>query len=295
MDFIRKNPWIIGVVTLLLVVAVMVSTGQAGRVTWLESGLGTVFSPFQKMGHAISSWFQETGERWSERKTLSEDYLALKEEVDTLRTEIIRLEEVERENLRLKEAMDYISGFDVQYISGVVTGKNTGVWFNTFTVDRGRIHGVEKDMGVVNGKGLVGRVIEVGYNWCKVRTVMDELSSVSAIVERTRDQGMVQGSNGDANPMSDVCTMVYLPLDSDVQPGDRILTSGLDDVIPKGLLIGTVTSVERESRNFYLSAQIEPSVDFQHLENVLVVFEKEKEPMLPATPTPAVSPGTATP
>jgi rod shape-determining protein MreC len=126
------------------------------------------------------------------------------------------------------------------------------------------------DMAVVTEKGLVGRVIEVGGHWAKVLSIIDSQSAVSAIAQRSRDNGTLQGDttlyDGEG-----LCRMVYLPQDATVREGDIVITSGLGDIFPKGLPIGTVVGVENEPFAVYQTARIQPGVDFEHLEEVLVI------------------------
>jgi rod shape-determining protein MreC len=120
-----------------------------------------------------------------------------------------------------------------QYVTGTVIGRSQGIWFDTFTISVGRSQGVEKNMPVVNANGLVGRVSEVGATWCKVIALVDSSTNVSVMVERTRDNGMVRGLL-EAGTATDSLELYYLPSDSDLTPGDKIVTSGIGGLYPKG-------------------------------------------------------------
>ena len=138
------------------------------------------------------------------------------------------------------------------------------------TIDCGSDQGVSVNMAMVNDQGLIGRVTEVSSNWAKVRAIVDGQSSISAIVERTRDNGMIKGNNTFTTE-DGLCQMINLPLDSDIVVGDRIITSGLGEIFPKGIPIGEVIEVVDEKREKYITAIVQPAVDFQRLEEGLVV------------------------
>ena len=121
---------------------------------------------------------------------------------------------------------------------------------------------------------IVGRVSEVGYDWCKVTCIIDSSSIVPILVERTRDNcmahGLLEGTRGDAS-----MELYYLPSDrTNLEPGDIVVTSGIDGIYPKGILVGTVTEVFVEGE---INAVISPSVDFMHLEEVAVILGEKAD------------------
>jgi rod shape-determining protein MreC len=126
-------------------------------------------------------------------------------------------------------------------------------------------------MPVVNGDGLVGRVVAVGAGFCRVITIVDSSSGVAAFVERTRDNGMLSGTISTGDETDALLTMGYLPLDADLIPGDTVMTSGLSGVFPKGIVIGDIVEVSQSSDGMKNEAAIMPRVDFDHLEEVMVI------------------------
>ena len=148
------------------------------------------------------------------------------------------------------------------------------VWFRTLTLNAGTNKGVDVDMAVICSDGLVGRVTEVGYDWCKVTSIIDSSSTVPILVERTRDncmaRGILDGSSDEA-----VMELYYLPTDrTNLTPGDTVVTSGMGGIYPKGLIVGTVKEVMIGGE---VSAIITPSVDFMHLEEVAVILGEGAE------------------
>ena len=181
------------------------------------------------------------------------------------------MDSLRAENERLKQLLAFADSTpDLNYVTGTVIGRSQGIWFDTFTINVGRSQGVEKNMPVVNAKGLVGHVTDVGATWSKVVALIDSSVSVSVMVERTRDSGMVRGMLEVGNE-ADKLELYYLPSDSDLVPGDKIVTSGIGGLYPKGVLVGEVISVSRASDNGS-NALVQPSVDFRHLEEMMVVI-----------------------
>ena len=167
-----------------------------------------------------------------------------------------------------------------------------------FSVNRGTNDGVSVGMAVVTGDGLVGRVYEAGLNYAKVLTIIDSRSAVSCLIERTRDNGVMRGQIT-ATSESAECYVSYVQNIANIVPGDTLITSGTDSLYPKGILVGTVTAVSRatDTAGSYVIAM--PSVDFQHIEEVLIlrtVVETDEEQGLPVVTTPTPVPvRTATP
>ena len=157
-----------------------------------------------------------------------------------------------------------------------VIARDPGQWFDTFSVNRGTNDGVSVGMAVVTGDGLVGRVYEAGLNYAKVLTIIDSRSAVSCLIERTRDNGICHGSLY-VYDNDEMLRMNYLPDGSEINTGDRVITSGLDGVYPKGLLIGTVRSISRTTGEDDRYVVLTPAVDFAHIEEVLIMSTEEAE------------------
>ncbi|MBE3591623.1 MAG: rod shape-determining protein MreC [Thermoanaerobacter sp.] len=266
--FFRNNKqFILFFLIAVALIAAMAYTYDTERyVTKLESIVGTVFTPIQKvfyqMGQGISNLFSSI----SEIGTLRETNEKLQKEVEKLRKENIQLQELMNENKRLKEALNFkTKNVELDLKLATITGKNPGNWFNTFTIDKGKNEGIQPGMAVLDERGnMVGQITEVGDNWAKVLAIIDRDSSVSAVDVRTRDNGVVRGdSNGGL-------IMIYLPLDAELIEGDVVTTSGMSR-FPKGLIIGKVSKVTRDPGSLLKQAVIEPAADFERLEYVFVV------------------------
>ena len=177
----------------------------------------------------------------------------------------------EQENQRLKQMLNYIEQApEYDYIIGRVIMKEPGYWFDVFDINVGINQGVEEGDAVITPDGLAGRVLKVGGNYSTVVAIIDSRVSVSAVIERTRDNGIVKGGM-QLSDEGGLCSMSFLPLDADLQVGDRVVTSGLGGVFPKGLYVGQVSQVGTGTDK---QVVVKPAVDFLHLEEVMVVKEK---------------------
>ncbi len=176
--------------------------------------------------------------------------------------------ELTLENQRLKRLLHFTPAVSNTYIAARIVGRDPSPWFQTIVIDRGKKHGVCKTSPVIVAEGIVGRVISAGKFFSKVLLITDRSSAVDALVQNTRVRGMVRGGN------KDECSFVYTLRKDKVSPGEVIVSSGLDQVFPKGLVIGRIHHVKKEPSYLFQDITIETSVDFDRLEEVLVMQGK---------------------
>lgn len=264
MRFLKNKLAVITVIiAFFLIITIAFTAKGRTRPTAFESIIGSTVTPVQKIFFKTGEFFKNTFSTLFELKTLKQDNKALKEEVTKLREENRQLYQMALENKRLRDLLDFKeSNPEYEYIGASIIGKDPGNWFDIFTIDKGAKSGVEVNDSVITGQGLAGRVIEVGSNYSKVMAIIDERSSVSIIVNRTRDTGIVSGSVNSE-------LIAVMPLESDIIKGDDIVTSDFS-TFEKGLYIGKVASVEKQERKLQKLVKIETSVDFKRLEEVFV-------------------------
>lgn len=281
----------------VLAVAFFIWARTQGELSVTENAVGSLMSPVQSGVASVTAWMQDFARNVRDRGALKEQNEELVLENMTLQYRISQLEEAEQENLRLKsllEAQDTYEELDPIYAK--VIAKDAGAWFESFSINKGTLSGVNEGMAVVTGDGLVGRVYEAGLNYAKVLSMIDARSSIACLIERTRDNGVLTGqiSSGTGD---NSCYMYYLPAVNSVVPGDRVITSGLDSMFPKGLLVGTVTEVSRQTESSSQYIVVSPLVNFTSIEEVLVLrtlIETDSDEALPVVPDPTPRP-TATP
>lgn len=216
----------------------------------------------------------------------------LKNEVVQLRQQNLTAAEYAAENERLRNLLGYkqtASQFDL--MAAQVIGREQATWTSMIVVNRGSSDGVARNMPVVTEKGLVGVVTEVSPNAAKVQLVLDPRCSVGTLIQRpeSRVAGIVQGNIEDALTPN----MINIPKNSDVVEGDIIITSGFGGIFPKGIMVGKVKSLHDDGGGLLEVAVVEPAVDFQRLEDVLIITASREAPPAALTPPPQTS-GTET-
>ena len=171
---------------------------------------------------------------------------------------------------------------EYEKVAAHVIGKDSGNWFSTFTIDKGSKDGIEVDMNVIAGNGLVGIVTQVGPTWATVRSIIDDSSNVSGMVLSTSDKCIIRGDLSLINS-GRIRFEQMENNDNVVEIGEQIVTSYISDKYLQGILIGYVSEVSVDSNNLTRSGYITPVVDFKNLQEVLVIT-KTKDAM---TGTPA--------
>jgi len=189
----------------------------------------------------------------------------LRKESDFLKQKLRTVEDIYFENKRLKNLLSFKQKSPYKVIAAMVIARSADSWSSLIIIDKGSYQGLRRGLAVVSYLGLVGRVVELTQNTAKIMLINDPNIGVAAIVQRSRQQGAVSGTMGSS------LIMRYLPRDADIKVSDTVLTSGLTEVYPKGLLIGTVVSVGEEFSGLSRYAIIKPAVNLANIEEVLIV------------------------
>ena len=207
---------------------------------------------------------------------LQEQNDALKEENESLEDRLDEAILLEEENERLRAYL----GMKNKYPSftmeeGRVISYSSGNYMTNFTLDRGSLHGIEINMPVITDQGIVGRVSEVGLNWCMVSTIIESNVSVGVYIQRSGAGGLV---SSDYSLMNEgVCKLGYLDANADIQIGDKILSKGTGSMYPADLEIGTVIDISMDEYSRNTVATVKPSVDFSSLTWVMILTGYAKE------------------
>ena len=251
-----------------------------------------VLSPFQQVISWVGGQLDYVTSNIWDLATVHEQNKMLRNEVEQLRVQNLQASEAMAENERLRALIGYrqmATQFDL--VAARVIGRESATWSRMIVINRGKKDGVEVDMAVVTEKGLVGHVVEAGWNSSKVQLIMDPRSSVGTLVQRaeSRVAGIVQGDMD--NPT--MPQMVNIPKNADVVEGDVIVTSGFGGLYPKGLVVGLISSLQNDAGGLLKIGIMEPAVDFQKLEDVMVITASREAPPDPIQP-PKQTPGTET-
>ena len=233
--------------------------------------------PLQQGVNHIGGWMGDMKDNFSTMKQLRSENKKLKEQVDALTTENNYLQEERYEFERLQELYKLDQNYaEYEKTAAHVIGKDAGNWFGTFTIDKGSKDGIQVNMNVLAGSGLVGIVTDVGPTWAKVRSIIDDASNISAMAISTSDTCIV---SGDMALMStgQIAFSQMENNDNVVAVGDQIVTSYISDKYLQGILIGSVSEVNVDSNNLTRSGDITPAVDFKNIQEVLVITTTKAE------------------
>ncbi|MCX8042991.1 MAG: rod shape-determining protein MreC [Desulfobacterota bacterium] len=196
----------------------------------------------------------------------------LRTQRDALLVENQLLQDQVRENQRLRELLDFRQRIPFRMIAAEIIGSDPTSWFKSFMIDKGAVDGVMHGAGVIAPEGVVGRIITVASTSAHVLLLIDVNSNIDAVVQRTRARGIVVGTGHDR------CRLAYVLKTEPIEPGDRLLTSGLGGFFPGGILIGSVVSVSHDAGGFFHHIEVEPAVNLSKLRNVFVVVPEQGAP-----------------
>lgn len=190
----------------------------------------------------------------------------LKKQVAVLQKQLIDTNETYLENRRLENLVSFKQESPYKLVAARLIGTSADSWSSIVIIDRGKTSGIRQGFVAISHLGLVGRVIETQVSTSKVMLLTDPAISVSAIVQRSRQEGLVSGTLGNN------LIMRYLPVDADIKINDTIISSGLTEAYPKGLFIGTVTEIGNEFSGLSRFATVKPAVALSDLEEMLIII-----------------------
>ena len=233
--------------------------------------------PLQQGMNQIGGWMGDMKDNFSTMKQLKSENKKLREQVDALTTENNYLQEERYEFERLQELYKLDQNYaEYEKTAAHAIGKDAGNWFGTFTIDKGSKDGIEVNMNVLAGSGLVGIVTDVGPTWAKVRSIIDDSSNISAMAISTSDTCIVSGDMA-LMGTGQIAFSQMENNDNVVAVGDQIVTSYISDKYLQGILIGSVSEVNVDSNNLTRSGYITPAVDFKNIQEVLVITTTKAE------------------
>ncbi|MBO8126189.1 MAG: rod shape-determining protein MreC [Firmicutes bacterium] len=269
----RPNRWVwptlIGLILILLVL-IYSTSGNRFQITVVESVLRDVVSPFES---GISSLVYRVKESWDSLihlQRLRQENIILRQKIARLSAENALLKESARENKRWAELFQFKQTSQYQLLAARVIGRAIPDWFNVIQIDKGKLDGVEPGMAVISTEGVVGQVRQVSANSASVLLALDSRSAIGGITEKSRDFVLLEGDTAEPGLLK------VKPLSNDIrlEPGTKILTSGLGQVYPKGLLVGEVVKVKQDRYGLTVTGWLKPATDFARLEEVFVILDK---------------------
>ncbi|MBI2604505.1 MAG: rod shape-determining protein MreC [Deltaproteobacteria bacterium] len=201
---------------------------------------------------------------------LNKTHAEVVEENRRLNNALHNFKEMEAESKRLRALLQLQERIPESKITAQVIAKDVSIEFKSIRINKGARAGIEKGMAVVTHEGVVGKILRTAPEYSDILTMLDDLSSIDAIVQRSRAHGLLEGMTDTA------CILKYVLRTDDIEAGDTIVTSGLDGIYPKGLMLGNVLKVAKKSYGITQTVVVRPSVDFSKLEEVLVILKQDK-------------------
>ena len=275
--FTIPGKYILLALTILCVITMSLSFLTDFDGGFLNMATGYVLIPVHKGINRAGGWLREKVENLEDLKEVKGENERLREQVAdlTLENSTLLQERYELEELRKLYELDndYSS---LNKIAANVIGKDTGNWFHMFIIDKGSEDGIHVDMNVIAGGGLVGIVTKTGPDWAQVRSIIDDMSNVSAMILKNSDLCYVRG---DLQMMTEGTMHLneLRDLDDEVEQGDKVVTSYASAKYHKGILIGYVNEIKTDANNLTKSVSLTPAVDFEHLSTVLVITDLKQQ------------------
>ena len=262
--------------TVVCVVLMMVTFATDLLNRPLSAAVGYVVVPFQEGIGRMGEFIANRSEELVQIRSLLEENKRLKEENAELTEKNTLLQQGQYELHNLRELLALSEQYEEYAKVGArIIGRDSGNWYSKFIIDKGENDGLAVDMNVIAGGGLVGRVTSVGPNWARVTSIICDNSNVSGKTLSTGDNLIV---TGDLKLMTDNTISFSRLIDSNqkVAEGDKVVTSNISDKYLPNILIGYISSIEKDTNNLTKSGKITPAVDFEHLQEVLVITDRKQ-------------------
>lgn len=255
---------------LLLTLALIVIVSTVGRQEFsaphkfaLEI-IGTAQSGIGK----VSGYFEAIRRNYAGLINVREENKKLREELQKHKAINTKYREAVAVNVRLEKLLELKESLPPPTLTAQIIGKDPSQWFKTIIINRGSSDGVQKSMPVVTVEGIVGQVMNTSPHYAKVLLANDPNSAIDVMIQKSRVQGIIKGKG------SNCYDLHYVLKNSEVEKDDHVVTSGLGGVFPKGLQVGTISSVLKTRRGMFQQIEIKPAVDFSQLEHLIIIMKK---------------------
>jgi rod shape-determining protein MreC len=271
-DVIPRRPTLLFIVVLSLLFVLMSLSSRTRYIgetrTMFERSVMTLFSPVPKTVNWIGQTAADMYHGYLDMRRSVAENLELHRKVIQLTTDNLKLHQSEGDLKRLRSLLGYSEQFSMPTTMAQAIMLDTSGRFKSIIIDRGSNAGIQVNDAVVNASGLIGRVVLTTKDLAKVQLVTDGNSSVGVLIERTRRQGVLRGDGTGGAQLFDIPSL------ADVQPGDKVLTAGIDGIYPKGIPVGVTIKAER-GQDLFKTIFVKPSVDFGSIEEVIILHTRK--------------------
>lgn len=260
-----ERPLIVLCVISLLLLTFYLREGDTGPIHAVRGGVMTVTSPVRMLGSAVAAPFGALGNIAQNATASSETLSELKKRNEELTAQVAELSEAQETAERLEKLVGLKSTYSLESTAARIIGSTGDAWTDSVIIDKGSASGFEVGMPVCSSGGVIGQIIEVSANTSTVRLITDDQSGVSAMIQGSRAQGVLQGQ------ADGTLRLEYVVSDAEVATGDIVITSGIGGTFPKGLPLGTVASIDRAPNAVYYTIVVRAASSAESNEEVLVI------------------------
>jgi rod shape-determining protein MreC len=242
----------------------------------LNALAGYIVVPFQEGITNVAGWMGDRTDELEQLREVLKINQELQDKVDALTIENTKLQQEKYELNYLRELFELYDNYEQYEKTGArVIARESGNWYHSFTINKGYDDGLRLDNNVLAGGGLVGRITNIGPNWASVTSIIDDDANVSGMILATSDNLIVSG-NLQLMSTGNIRFQQLVDSSNKVVAGDKVVTSMISDKYLPGILIGYISSIEKDSNNLTKSGYLTPVVDFEHVEEVLVILENKE-------------------
>jgi len=268
----QKSPWVLAALLLSQVVLMSAyarhpDSEQSILRTWVL----TVLTPPAKLVGICLAWTKDEVAKYVNLRDARAENIRLKEQIDQVSAQRDDAVERARQLDILRGQLALPTRASYRQLAANVVSRDTSVWFRRLVIDRGALDGVKRDMPVATATGVVGRVVSVGPDYAMVQVITDKHAGLGAMLQSSRANGEVRGLDNSRCELKNVSSTV------DVELGEQVLTTGLDRIYPKGLVIGTVERVEIDPNAPWHRIIVAPAAPVDRVEQVLVLLVEQKD------------------
>lgn len=271
MKFLKNKLAVTIIILSVTFLVLIVNSVKRDKSSFVENGIGVTLNSVEGVFYNFNSKIKNSLDFVFTFSKVKQENEQLKERNSQLETMAQEYDSLKKENDRLRAMVNFKNQkSEYKYIGCDIIGKSGASYLDQFTINKGSKDGIVKQMVAITSQGLVGQVISVSNNWAIVQTFANENLAVHAMVESTNEtNGIVKGYKDSSNNL--LAKIINLPLNSQIKKGDVILTSGLGQLYPKGIRIGSVIDVQDDQSKAMKIAIIQPFVDVNKLQEVFMV------------------------
>ena len=253
---------------IILLLLIFLTNVEVNKLSYLETVASSIINPIQRVFVDIKNKIQGNSIYFSNMESIMQENEELRNKNSELETKLRELEMIKAENTKFQEYMNLTDKYSsYQTIPAYVINRDVSNYSSALILNVGKKDGIKERMTVIADKGLVGHVVSVTENTCKVQVIIDSASTVSCTISTTNESIICKGTLEN----NQVLRASYIPTSAELIQGDNVYTSGVGGIYPKGIIIGTIKEIITTSNITDRYAIVEPAVDFSKIDTVLII------------------------